>query len=99
MTTERLETCLAGMLTIGTWLASAIIATGLAVALAGQDGTALVTAGIAVFIGLPVLRVVLMLVAFLRTRDAPFIAAAVLVLAIIAVSIVIGSLSRGHPQL
>lgn len=94
--TERLEACLATTLTAGTWLASAIIAVGLAATLAGQDGTALVATGIAVFIGLPVVRVLLMLGAFLRARDAPFITAAALVLAIIAVSVAIGCLSRSH---
>ncbi|HET6607675.1 MAG TPA: DUF1634 domain-containing protein [Rhodopila sp.] len=85
-------------LTVGTWLASAIIAAGLALTLAGQEGAALVTAGVAVFISLPVMRVLLMLGAFIRARDVPFVTAATLVLAIIAVSITIGCLSRSHPS-
>jgi hypothetical protein len=38
-----------------------------------------------------------MLGAFLRARDVPFIMAATLVLAIIAIGVVIGCLSRGRP--
>jgi uncharacterized membrane protein len=95
--TERLEAVLAATLTAGTWLASAIIAAGLAATLAGQDGAVLVTAGIAMFIGLPILRVLLMLGAFVRAHDARFITAAVLVLTIIALSTVVGCLFRNHP--
>ena len=93
-TAGRLEKRLATMLNAGTWLASIIIGVGLAAILLGTDGTTIVAAGVAVFLCLPVLRVILMLAAFLRARDAPFVAAATLVLAIIAISVAVGSLSR-----
>jgi hypothetical protein len=65
-----LESVLAGMLKSGTWLASAIIAVGLTLSLfdhsagayvAVPPSTQIVTAGIALFIVLPVLRVIVML--------------------------------------
>jgi uncharacterized membrane protein len=80
----RLEGLLAGVLHYGTWFASAVIAGGLALALmASRDGMRIVTAGIALFILLPVLRVFVMLMVFLRERDYRFSAIAGLVLLII----------------
>ncbi len=60
----RLESRLASLLSSGTWLASTVVALGLAL---GRGRIA--TAGIVLFILLPVARVTLMLVAFLRERD------------------------------
>ena len=80
----------------GTWLASAVIALGLLLPSLAQQGARIVTVGLALFILLPVLRVVLMLVAFLRARDFPLTAVAVLVLAIIGLSAAVGSLSALH---
>ena len=51
----------------------------------------LVTIGIALFILLPVLRVVLMLIVFLRERDYRFSAIAALVLTILLVGFVVGT--------
>jgi uncharacterized membrane protein len=61
-----------------------------------QQGTRIVTVGLALLILLPVLRVMLMLVAFLRAREFPLTAVAVLVLAIIGLSLAVGSLSAHH---
>ena len=88
-----LERRLAGMLHLGTWLGSAVIAVGLVLALApeaGGSGTALMAAGIALFILLPVARVALMAMTFLRQGDYCFGAIALLVLAIIALGVVVG---------
>ncbi len=95
----RLERLLAVTLDYGTWLASAVVAVGLAASLNGggadaaSSGTPVVAAGIALFILLPVLRVVMMLVAFLRDRDYRFGAVAALVLLIICLGFLLGSMS------
>jgi uncharacterized membrane protein len=81
----RLERLLAVVLNTGTWLASGVIAGGLALA-----RTPVVTAGIAMLILLPVLRVVLMLIVFVRERDYRFAAIAGLVLTIIVLGFVLG---------
>ncbi len=91
----RLEALLAGLLHYGTWLASGVTALGLILTLAGPHGlrpvgTGIVTAGIACFILLPVLRVVLMLFVFLRERDYRFVAIAALVLVIIVTGLGVG---------
>jgi uncharacterized membrane protein len=81
-----LERRLAGVLRAGTWIASAVIAVGLVL----PSGTSVVTAGIALFIALPVLRVTLMLVEFLRQRDYRIGVIAALVLAVIVLGIAVG---------
>jgi uncharacterized membrane protein len=96
----RLERLLAAVLQYGTWLASGVIALGLALALIGGPadphalpmltGAHVVTAGIALLILLPVLRVALMLIVFVLERDYRFGAIAALVLMIIALGIVLG---------
>jgi len=53
-------------------------------------GTRIITAGILLFIVLPVLRVLLMLIVFVRERDFRFGAIAMLVLAIILLGSVLG---------
>ena len=55
--------------------------------------TRIVTAGIALLIALPVLRVFLMLVVFVRERDFTFSAIAMLVLAIILLGSMLGAVS------
>lgn len=55
--------------------------------------TRIVTAGIALLIVLPVLRVLLMLVVFVRDRDFRFSAIAMLVLAIMLLGSVLGVVS------
>ncbi len=75
---------LAGLLRYGTWLASGVTGLGLAMSLAGVEGTAVVAVGVALFIALPVLRVLVMLAAFIRNRDyRPVIVAAVVVINIL----------------
>ncbi len=95
MTPARLENQMEGrvafLLRYGTWVAS--IATGCGLALAVFDpalGTHTATAGIALFILLPSLRVLLMLVVFVRERDYRFAGIAALVLTIILIGIFLG---------
>jgi len=97
---SRFELLLAGLLKHGTWLASAIIATGLALALmqgrSGDHGSIIgssmhiITIGIACLILLPVVRVAFMLVIFLKERDYRFAAIAAIVLTIIFAGIALG---------
>ncbi|MDA8252918.1 MAG: DUF1634 domain-containing protein [Rhodospirillales bacterium] len=97
-----LERLLAKLLHRGTWVASCVIALGLVLTLVNwpgvplaMTGTRIVTAGIALFILLPVLRVLLMLIVFLRERDYRFGAIAMLVLAIICLGAVLGTHMAG----
>lgn len=84
----ELESLLAHLLDKGTWLASAVLAVGLLLTGAGARGMPVVRAGIALFIGLPVLRVMVMMVVFWRERDYRFGAIALVVLLIIGVGAV-----------
>jgi uncharacterized membrane protein len=96
----RLEELLATLLGYGSWVAAAAIGLGVALALidshsSARDGAILsdmriATMGIALFILLPVLRVVLMLLVFIHERDFRFACIAGLVLAIILLGIVLG---------
>jgi uncharacterized membrane protein len=89
---HQLERVLATTLSWGTWAASSAVALGLALALwhsraatgkmALQRDTRITTAGIALFVLLPVIRVTVMLFAFLRARDYRFCVIAALVLVI-----------------
>ncbi|CAM5195881.1 hypothetical protein CDEN61S_00040 [Castellaniella denitrificans] len=93
---ERRDQIIAGLLRYGTWFATVLIAVGvlltaaapflssLALPLNGHDA---VEAGIAVFILLPVARVMLMLTLFLREHDYAYTAIATLVLATIAAGV------------
>lgn len=95
-----LERLLAQVLQYGTWLASATIAVGLALALTGSrpgahsatflSSTRIVETGIILFILLPVFRVFLMLLVFLKERDYRFSAIAGLVLLILALGFIVG---------
>ena len=96
-----LERSLARLLRRGTWLATGIIAAGVVPPLIGWPasppatiGPRIVTTGIALFIALPVLRVLLMSIVFVRERDYRFGAIALLVLTIIALSGLLGVLHR-----
>ena len=89
---SALERRIAALLGTGTWLASLVIIGGLAFPAAAT----LVKAGVALFIALPIARVVLMLVAFLRHRDYRIGIVSVLVLGIILLGIVIGLRMSGH---
>lgn len=96
---ERHEQIIAALLWYGTWLASAVIAAGMALSTLqqleglpdfGLGGYDLVKAGVALFILLPVARVTLMLAIFLRERDYAYMVISALVLAIIGAGILIG---------
>lgn len=88
----RLEVLLADLLQYGTWLASAVIMAGLAVAWMRHDSTSMrmVTAGIGCFLLLPVVRVLVMLIAFIRERDGRFTLIAATVLMVIFAGVVLG---------
>ncbi len=86
----RRERPIAALLWWGTWLASAVTGAGVLAALLGHGGMPLTYAGIALFILLPVARVVLMLAIFLRERDHAYAAISGLVLAIIVVGVLAG---------
>ena len=100
-----LEHLLARVLHRGTWLAWSVIALGLALPMVGWSQassamiyTRIITAGIALLIALPVLRVVLMVIVFFRARDFRFSAIAMLVLAIILLGSVLGMHMAGTPS-
>lgn len=94
---ERRDRIVAGLLWYGTWFASGLIAAGMFLtafepfvdSLAPLSEYDAVKAGVAVFILLPVARVVLMLTIFLRERDYAYTAIATLVLAIIAAGVIV----------
>jgi len=95
----RIEALLASVLNIGTWLASVVIAAGLVLSLFYEQtpfptGAQVVTAGIGLFILLPILRVILMLTIFVKEGDYKFAAAAAVVLLIIFAGFAIGTLSK-----
>ena len=90
------ELLVAGLLRYGTWLASGVTGLGLAMSLAGVEGTSVVAAGVALFIALPVLRVLVMLGAFILNRDYRLVIVAAVVLMTILAGLVIG-LSLSHP--
>jgi uncharacterized membrane protein len=94
-----IESLLAGVLNVGTWLASVVIAAGLVLSLFHErtpfpTGAQLVTAGIGLFILLPILRVILMLTIFVKERDYKFAGVAAVVLLIIFAGFAIGILSK-----
>jgi uncharacterized membrane protein len=96
---ERHEQIIAALLRYGTWVASAVIAAGMALGALQQlegmpgfslSGYDLVKTGVALFILLPVARVALMLAIFLRERDYAYMGISALVLSIIGAGILIG---------
>jgi uncharacterized membrane protein len=96
---KRLEELLAGLLRYGSWLASAAIGLGFVLALIRSHSPAgnpamtphrIATTGIVLFILLPMLRVLLMFLVFIRERDFRFACVAASVLAIILLGIVVG---------
>ena len=92
---HRLERSLARLLQGGTILASVVIALGLAAAFlspeTGGAGWRVATAGIVMFILLPVARVAAMLLFFLRSGDYEFGAIAALVMSIMLLSFFLGA--------
>jgi uncharacterized membrane protein len=95
----RIESLLARLLNVGTRVASMVIAGGLALSWLNQRtplpiATQLVTTGIALFILLPILRVILMFTFYLKDRDYQFAVAAAVVLLILFAGCAIGVLSK-----
>jgi uncharacterized membrane protein len=91
------ELLLAGLLRYGTWLASGVTSLGLAMALVGAQGAHVVVAGVALFIALPVLRVLVMLGAFIREQDYRLVIVTTVVLMTILAGLVIGLSSSSLP--
>jgi uncharacterized membrane protein len=95
----RIESLVAGLLNVGTWLASCVIAVGLVLSLFHERaqfpaGAQIVSAGIGLFIFLPILRVILMLTIFVMQRDYKFAGTAAAVLLLILAGLAIGILSK-----
>jgi uncharacterized membrane protein len=86
----QLELLLAALLRYGTWLASGVTGLGLALSFSGIEGTSVVTAGVALFIALPVLRVLVMLGAFIHNQECRLVIVAALVLMTMLAGFVIG---------
>jgi uncharacterized membrane protein len=84
------EWLLAGLLRYGTWLASGVTGLCLAMSLVGVEGIPVVAAGVALFIGLPVLRVLVMLGAFILNRDYRLALVTTVVLMTILAGLVVG---------
>jgi hypothetical protein len=102
----QLEWLLAGTLHYGTLLASAVIGLGLGLALIDSRfsapkpsiprDTRIVTIGIAMLILLPLVRVIVMLIVYLRQRDYRLAAIALLVLTIILLGLTVGLACSRH---
>ncbi len=95
----RIESLLAGVLNVGTWLASVVIAAGLVLSffheqMTSPTGAQVVTAGIGLLILLPILRVIIMLTIFVKKHDYKFAAAAAVVLVMIIAGFAVGILSK-----
>jgi hypothetical protein len=99
-TAGRLEELVAALLRYGSWSAVAAIGLGYALALIGAHSPTrnpvvlsnirIVSVGILLFILLPILRVLLMLLVFIRDRDFRFAFISGVVLAIILLGIFVG---------
>lgn len=96
---ELCERLIAALLRYGTWLASALVAGGLTLGFLQHlakpfflclSSFAIVKAGVALFILLPVARVVLLLFIFLHERDYVYMAISALILVIIGAGVLVG---------
>ena len=93
---SSLERRLATTLQLGTWVGSCVIAVGWILSATGEHSSlssapvAIVQAGIALFILLPALRVLLMVIVFVCERAYGFGAIAALMLAVIVVGAMLG---------
>jgi uncharacterized membrane protein len=94
-TPDRLNTCLAWLLSVGSWLSCVLIATGMVSPMlsgsARSSADHLVSIGIVLLIALPVTRVAAMCLWFVLHRDLDFALVAALVLAIIIASTLLGA--------
>ncbi|HEY1927643.1 MAG TPA: DUF1634 domain-containing protein [Caulobacteraceae bacterium] len=92
---DRLNGRLAWLLGVGTWASCGLIVTGMILSVSGAGsrgaGAQFVSAGIVLLIALPALRVAMMGVWFLLSRDLDFALIAAFVLAIILVSALLGA--------
>ncbi|MCH4542864.1 DUF1634 domain-containing protein [Ochrobactrum sp. POC9] len=91
---ERRDEIIASLLWYGTWFATAVIAVGVIMTAIEPtqsffSGYDIVKAGIAVFILLPIVRVVLTMYLFVRERDYVYAVIAATVLLIIATGVVV----------
>jgi uncharacterized membrane protein len=99
-TAGRLEELVAALLRYGSWTASAAVGLGYSLALLGSHSPIrnlvvlpnmrIVSAGIVLFILLPILRVLLMFLVFIRERDFRLAFISGMVLAIILLGIFLG---------
>jgi uncharacterized membrane protein len=89
---EAIEAVLARLLRLGSLVAAALLAAGIALMLLGMTGLApkLITAGLLVLLGTPVLRVVAAGVVFVKQRDWYFAAFSLVVLCAMAAGIYFG---------
>jgi uncharacterized membrane protein len=88
---HELERLLGRVLDQGTWIASGIVAIGWILAALGWRTMGVINGGVALFLLLPVLRVLIMLVVFIRERDYRFSAITALVLAVIVLGAFLGT--------
>lgn len=102
-----LERRLVKLLRWGTWIATAVVAAGFAMSLINPylgspsqalPATQVASLGIALFIALPVLGVLVMLTSFLHARDFLYSAIAGLVLVIIITGFALGTLHGSKPS-
>ena len=93
----QVDLLLAGSLRYGTGLATGVTGLGLALSLVGVEGAPVVAAGVALFIALPVLRVLVMLGAFILDQDYRLVIVATVVLMTILAGLVIGLSSLNPP--
>jgi uncharacterized membrane protein len=93
---DRLNNRLARLMSFGTWASSGLIAAGMVLpalsAGARSDAEHLVSAGILLLIVLPAVRVATMGTWFLLRRDSDFALIALLVLAVIIASTLLGGI-------
>ena len=90
-TPTRLESQLATLLLYGTGVATAVIGVGVALALRHQPSAPhIITLGIALFIALPIGRVLMMLIVFIRATDYRFVAITATVLVVILAGFALG---------
>jgi uncharacterized membrane protein len=92
---ERLEVILGRVLLAGVLLASACLAAGLIMWMAGGFPIAadrILAAGLIVLMATPILRVIVSLVEYLRMRDWAFAATTIAVLAVLIVTVVLATM-------
>ncbi|MBJ6801068.1 DUF1634 domain-containing protein [Geomonas sp. Red259] len=91
-TEHPIELVLARLLRLGSLVAAALLAVGIALMILGQTGLApkLITAGLLVLLGTPVMRVIAAAVIFVKERDWHFALFSLVVLCALAAGIYFG---------